>query len=159
MKKLIFCCLVVLMGACKDDKKDPEPEVDHASGFVGVYKTTTVGTGTTNHEWKVTTEAKNQLSIAYTKKTEIAIGGTTLKLTQEYPLTKVKVTGADSFEINEEVDVTQSNGEALKQKVAGIGTKVVNANGVPQLNITLKLVNSSTGAAQPDEYLEFKKQP
>jgi hypothetical protein len=32
MKKLIFCCLVVLMGACKDDKKDPEPEVDYAKG-------------------------------------------------------------------------------------------------------------------------------
>lgn len=159
MKKLIFCCLVVLMGACKDDKKDPEPEVDHAAGFVGVYATTTVGTGTSHHEWKVTTEAKNRLSIAYTKKTEISVVGTTLKLTQEYPLTQVKVTGADSFEINEEVDVKQSTGEPLKQKVAGVGTKIVNANGVPQINITMKLVNSATGASQPDDYLEFKKQP
>lgn len=158
MKKLIFCCLVVLMGACKDDKKDPEPEVDYAKDMVGVYETTTVEGGvSSNHKWEVTTESKNQLSIKYTKNTQISVPGSTIPLTQEFPLVAVKATAQDTFEINEKVDVTQSIGGALNVRLSGIGTRVVNAGGVAQINITLKFSESSAGAANVEQYLEFKK--
>jgi len=158
MKKLIFCCLVVLMGACKDDKKDPEPETDYAMSFVGVYETLTVEGGiTTNYKWDITTEAKNQLSIKYTKQTKITVSGTTINLTQEYPLAAVKTTAADNFEVNEKVNVTQSTGEALNVRLSGIASRVVNSNGVAQLNITLKTSEASTGAPNEEVYLEFKK--
>nr|WP_295921621.1 hypothetical protein [uncultured Dyadobacter sp.] len=158
MKKLIFCCLVVLMGACKDDKKDPEPEVDYAPGFTGVYQTTTVDGGVvSSHEWEVTTESKNQLSIKYLKATEVSVSGTKLTLTQEYPLAAVKTTSQDAFEVNEQVDVKQSNGVALKQKITGVATRIVNGSGVPQINVTLKFSQSSSGAPDSEQYLEFKK--
>lgn len=158
MKKLIFCCLVVLMGACKDDKKDPEPEVDYAPGFVGVYQTMTVDGGFVgSHNWEVTAESKNQLSIKYTKVTEINVSGTKITLTQEYPLAAVKTTGQDTFEIDEKVAVKQSTGEALNQRISGIATKIVNGSGVPQINVTLKFSESSSGATDAEQYLEFKK--
>lgn len=158
MKKLIFCCLVVLMGACKDDKKDPEPEVDYAKDLVGVYETTTVEGGvSSNHKWEVTTETKNQLSIKYTKNSKVSVPGSTFDLTQEFPLVAVKATAQDTFEINEKVDVTQSVGGALNVRLSGIGTRIVNGSGVPQINITLKFSESSTGAANVEQYLEFKK--
>ena len=158
MKKLIFCCLVVLMGACKDDKKDPEPEVDYAKDMVGVYETTTVEAGvTSHHKWDVTTEAKNQLSIKYVKVSEIILSGTRIPITQEYPLVAVKATAQDTFEINEKVDVTQTIGGALNQRLSGIGSRVVNAGGVPQINITIKFSESSSGVNDFEQYLEFKK--
>lgn len=157
MKKLIFCCLVVLMGACKD-KEDPEPEVNYATGFVGVYTTTTVENGaTSNHKWEITTETTNQLNIKYTKDSEITFSGNKITLTQEYPLVAVKATGEDAFQINEKVDVKQSTNVALSQRVSGDGVRVVNSNGVQQLNITLKFSESSTGVANFEQYLEFKK--
>jgi hypothetical protein len=158
MKKLIFCCLVVLMGACKDDKKDPEPEVDYATGFAGVYETTTVESGiSSNHKWEVTTETKNQLSIKYTKNSKVSVPGSTLDLTQEFLLVAVKATAQDTFEINEKVDVTQNIGGPLNVRLSGIGSRIVNGSGVPQINITLKFSESSTGAANVEQYLEFKK--
>lgn len=158
MKKLIFCCLVVLMGACKDDKKDPEPEVDYATSFVGVYETTTVEGGVTSrHKWDVSSTEKNQLNIKYTKDSEVVVLGNKIPLTQEYPLVAVKATAQDTFEINEKVDVTQSIGGALKQRLSGVGNKIVNASGVNQINITVKFSESSSGAGDFDQYLEFKK--
>jgi len=158
MKKLIFCCLVVLMGACKDDKKDPEPEVDYAKDIVGVYETNTVEGGVSSgHRWEVTSESKNQLSIKYTKNSKVSVPGSTLDLTQEFPLVAVKATGQDTFEINEKVDVTQNIGGPLNVRLSGIGTKIVNGNGVPQINITLKFSESSAGATNVEQYLEFKK--
>ncbi|ACT93593.1 hypothetical protein [Dyadobacter fermentans] len=158
MKKLIFCCLVVLMGACKDDKKDPEPEADYAPSFVGVYETITVEGGVTSrYKWDITTETKNQLNIKYTKNTEITISGTKVTLNQEYPLVAVKTTAQDNFEINEKVNVTQSTGEALNVRVSGIGSRIVNTNGIPQINITLKSSEASTSLPDEEIYLEFKK--
>lgn len=158
MKKLIFCCLVVLMGACKDDKKDPEPEVDYAKDLVGVYETTTVEGGvSSNHKWEVTTEVKNQLSIKYTKNSKVSVPGSTLDLTQQFPLVAVKVTAQDTFEINEKVDVEQNIGGPLNVRLSGIGNKKVNSGGVPQIDITLKFSESSSGAANTEQYLEFKK--
>lgn len=158
MKKLIFCCLVVLMGACKDDKKDPEPEVDYAKDIVGVYETTTVEGGvTSNHKWDVASPVKNQLTIKYTKNSEIVVSGTKIPLTQEYNLVKVNAKAQDTFDINEKVDVTQSIGGALNQRLSGVGTRIVNASGAPQINVTVKFSESSSGAADFEQYLEFKK--
>ncbi|GGN03475.1 hypothetical protein GCM10010967_42840 [Dyadobacter beijingensis] len=158
MKKLIFCCLVVLMGACKDDKKDPEPETDYAPSFVGVYETTTVEGGiTSRYKWDVTTEAKNQLNVKYTKNTEVKVSGTTISLTQEYPLVAVKTTAQDNFEVNEKVNVTQSTNQALNVRLSGIGSRIVNGSGVAQINITLKSSEASTGLPDEEVYLEFKK--
>ncbi len=158
MKKLIFCCLVLLMGACKDDKKDPEPETDYATSFVGVYETTTVEGGiTTNYNWDISTEAKNQLSVKYTKQTKVTVSGTVITLTQEYPLVAVKTTAQDTFEVNEKVNVTQSTGEALNVRLSGIGTRIVNGSGVQQINITLKTSEASTSLPNEEVYLEFKK--
>ncbi|WP_138479180.1 hypothetical protein [Dyadobacter bucti] len=157
MKKLIFCCLVVLMGSCKDKEKEVEPEVDLAPEFVGNYITTTVdGNTTVHHEWAVTSDTKNKLAIAYIKNVEVSTSGTTLTLKQEYALANVVPTAEATFKIDEVVDVVQSTGTPLKQKVEGIATKVINSAGVQQLNITLKLTNSSTNVATED-YLEFKK--
>ncbi|MET7257063.1 hypothetical protein ACWKW6_06670 [Dyadobacter jiangsuensis] len=158
MKKLIFCCLVLLMGACKDDKKDPEPETDYATSFVGVYETTTVEGGiTSNYKWDITTEAKNQLNIKYTKATKVTVSGTTITLTQDYPLVAVKTTAQDNFEVNEKVNVTQSTGEALSVRLSGLGSRIVNGSGVSQINITLKSSEASSGAPNEEVYLEFKK--
>ncbi|WAC09271.1 hypothetical protein [Dyadobacter pollutisoli] len=158
MKKLIFCCLVILMGACKDKNKDVEPEPDFAPEFVGKYETTTVAPSiVTKQAWDVTVKEKNQLNILYNKNTEVKVPGTSITLDQEYSLVNVKSTSKDVFEINEIVDVKQSNGKPLQQKVQGIATKVVNAAGVPQINITIKFSDPGTGAVALEEYLEFKK--
>lgn len=158
MKKLIFCCLVILMGSCKDKNKDVEPEPDFAPEFVGKYETTTVAPSiVTKQAWDVTVKEKNQLNILYNKNTEVKVPGTSITLDQEYSLVNVKSTSKDVFEINEVVDVKQSNGKPLQQKVQGIATKVVNASGVVQINITIKTSDPGTGSVALEEYLEFKK--
>ena len=157
MKKLIFCCLVVLMGSCKDDDEKVEPDTDFTSEFVGNYSTTTVETvTTTDHTWEVTALSKNKLGIVYKRNVTGSLNGIPVTAFKNCVLANVVTTSKDSFTINEEVDVDQTGGVAVKQKVAGIGTKVTNAAGVPQINITLKTTNSSTGVAT-EEYLEFKK--
>ncbi|TLU99505.1 hypothetical protein [Dyadobacter luticola] len=157
MKKLIFCCLVVLMGSCKDDDKTVEPEQDYAPEFAGNYETTTVVPNTVfKQSWEATVSEKNKLAIVYIKNTEVTVAGTKVTLTQEYDLVDVKTSSKDIMEINETVSVKQSNGLPLQQKVQGIGTKVVNSDGKPQINITVKLTDSSTGSST-EEYLEFKK--
>lgn len=157
MKKLIFCCLVVLMGSCKDKDDKVEPETNFTSDFLGSYwtKTATVNFAT-DHAWEVTEIAKNQLGILYTKTNNVTISGQQLTGTQEYTLINVVTTAKNVFTINEVVDVKQSTGQALKQKLEGTGEKVVGANGVPQINITMKMTNVATGAVS-EEYLEFKK--
>ncbi|WP_031529237.1 hypothetical protein [Dyadobacter crusticola] len=158
MKKLIFCCLVVLMGACKDKNEEVEPETDFAPDFNGTYVTTTVAPGqVSNMQWVVTNNAKNQLAIVFTKNVEISAAGTTLTLLQTYKLINVKTTGRDAIELSESVDVEQSNQKPLRQKVEGTGTRIINGSGKQQINITLKLTDASTGNAT-EEYLEFKKQ-
>ena len=154
MKKLIFCCLVVLMGACKDKEDDNvEPDIDYAPDFVGNYSTKTIdGPVTSDHSWKITSLGKNKLGILYVKDVNIAIAGSDVDLTQEYNLVDVKVDGKDSFTINESVDVKQSNEKPLNQLVTGTATKVAGTGGVTQLNITLKLGSTT------NEYLEFKKE-
>ncbi|MEO6284227.1 MAG: hypothetical protein ABIN80_01910 [Dyadobacter sp.] len=158
MKKLIFCCLVVLMGSCKDKSKDVEPETDFAPEFVGKYETTTIAPGTVAKQaWDVTVKEKNQLNILYNKSSEVKVAGSSVTLDQEYSLVNVKTTSKEVFEINEVVDVKQSNGKALQQKVEGIATKTTNAAGVPQINITIKMSDPGTGSVATEEYLEFKK--
>ncbi|WP_439558216.1 hypothetical protein [Dyadobacter sp.] len=158
MKKLIFCCLVVLMGACKDDKEVVEPETDFAPDFNGTYVTTTVVPGqVSNMQWEITNNAKNQLAILFTKNTEVSAVGTVVTVVQTYKLINVKTTGKDAIELSESVDVEQSNQKPLRQKVEGTGTRIINGNGKQQINITLKLTDAATGNAT-EEYLEFKKQ-
>ncbi|NIJ53020.1 hypothetical protein [Dyadobacter arcticus] len=157
MKKLIFCCLVVLMGSCKDKDETVEPETDFAPEFAGNYETTTVVQNVAyQHSWQVTTTDKNKLAIVYIKTAAIEIPGTTVDFTQEYNLVDVKTTGKDVFVIDETVDVKQSNEKASRQRVEGTGNMIVNSKGVPQINITVKLteVGKSTSV---EEYLEFKK--
>jgi hypothetical protein len=158
MKKLVFCCLVILMGSCKDKNKDVEPETDFAPEFVGKYETTTIAPSiVTKQAWDVTVKDKNQLNILYNKNTEVKVAGSSITLDQEYSLVDVKSTSKDVFEINEVVDVKQSNGLPLQQKVEGIATKVLNAAGAPQINITIKMSDPGSGSVATEEYLEFKK--
>lgn len=157
MKKLIFCCLVVLMGSCKDDDDKVEPDTDFTSEFVGNYWTKTAdAVFAADHTWEVTTLSKNLLGIVYKKNVTATVSGIPVTAYQNYVLANVVTTAKDSFTINEEVDVDQTGGVALKQKVEGIATKITNASGVQQINITLKTTNSKTGVAT-EEYLEFKK--
>ena len=157
IKTLIFCCLVVLLGSCKDKEKEVEPDVDFATEFSGNYYTYTAeGTGGTEQLWEVSPIAKNQLKIAFTKNVNATVSGETFTLSQKYNLVNVVANSKDSFTINESVDVEQSNGAVLKQKVEGVGTKVVNSAGVQQINIELKRTNSASGVVTK-EYLEFKK--
>ncbi|CAG5073059.1 hypothetical protein DYBT9623_04584 [Dyadobacter sp. CECT 9623] len=145
------------MGACKDKKENVEPETDFAPDFAGVYATTTViPPSRTDFNWVVTQNAKNQLNIVFTKDTEVSAAGSTISLLQTYKLINVKTTSKDMIELDETVDVEQSNGKQLRQKVQGTGTRVINKDGIPQINITLKLTDASTNNAI-EEYLEFKK--
>ncbi|TDE18161.1 hypothetical protein [Dyadobacter psychrotolerans] len=157
IKTLIFCCLVVLLGSCKNKEKEVEPEVDFATEFSGNYYTYTAETGGgTEQLWEVTPIAKNQLKIAFTKNTNATISGETFTLSQKYNLINVVATSKDSFTISETANVEQSNGIPLSQKVEGVGTKVINSAGVQQINIELKRTNSASGIVTK-EYLEFKK--
>ena len=156
MKKLIFCCLVIFMGACKD-KDDVEPEVDYAPEYVGSYGTLVVdGTTTTQNDWTITTSGKNRIGIVYVRNIKVSIAGTSFTIVQEYNLTDIE-TGKDSFSINQTVDVKQSTGGPLKHKVEGIAAKSTGANGMTQLNINMKISNPSSGEASYEGYLEFKK--
>ena len=147
------------MGSCKDDDdKTPEPDPDFTTEFVGNYATKTADSvSATNHLWEVTAKAKNQLGILYTKNITVTISGLEQTGFQKYTLINVVPSSKDAFTINEVVDVEQSNGKPLKQKVEGIATKVTNSAGKAQLNITVKLTNAANSAAT-EEYLEFKKQ-
>ena len=155
MKKLIFCCLIVLMSSCKD-KNESEPDIDFAPGFAASYWTKTADAGSgAEHTWDITATAKNQLGIAYKKVITLSGSGTSVTTTQTYDLVNVMVNSLDSFTINAEPVVTQGT-TTFKQKVEGVANRVVNSAGVQQLNITLKITNSTTGVVS-QEYLEFKK--
>lgn len=157
MRKLIVLCLVVLLVACKDKEKDAPVEPDYAPAFVGTYSTTTVeGGNTTVLDWEITNTDKNTLAINYTKSIKISVSGTVITDIQSRPIKEAKVTAEDSFTIDEVVDVTRTGGEALKQKLSGVATKVTNASGVVQLNIKLQWANTTTSGSGED-YLEFKK--
>jgi hypothetical protein len=157
MKKLIFCCLVVLMGACKDKNKEVDPENNYAAGFVGTYGTPTVNEAVyTEHSWEVARVDNNRLKIAYAKNFSVDIPGQQLTGWQKFELQNVTVISADKFKINEIVDAEQNNGVTLKQTVEGEGTKVTNGNGVQQINIEIKITATATGVTTT-EYLEFKK--
>jgi len=54
------------------------------------------------------------------------------------------------------VDVEQTTTGSLTQKLEGTATKISNAAGTPQINVTIKFT-SSGGSAPEEEYLEFKK--
>jgi hypothetical protein len=159
MKKLIFCCLVVLMGACKGKDKDVDPENNFAAEFVGNYGTVTINNEVilTEHLWEIGRVDNNKLKIGYTKNITVSVAGSgDLTNWQKLELLSVTTTAANKFTINETVDVQQQSGAVLRQKVEGEGTKVINAAGVAQINIDLKLTNTATGVATT-EYLEFKK--
>ncbi|HEV7382258.1 MAG TPA: hypothetical protein VGN64_20830 [Dyadobacter sp.] len=157
MKKLIFCCLIIFMGACKDKDKDVEPDADFAAGFVGSYQTTTIENGlSTNHVWDVQKVNNNQLKIVYDRSYVVEIPGETLVRVQKTELGNVTVTSADRFSINETVTVDQGGGVTRTEKLEGQGTRVTNSAGNQQINIDLKITNTATGVStQP--YLEFKK--
>ena len=157
MKKLIFCCLVVLMGSCKDKNDDPEPEVDYAPEYVGSYGTLVVdGPTSVQNDWVITATGKNQLAIVYTRNIHVEIAGTEVDVVQEYSLVDVQTT-KDSFTINETVDVKQDNGKPLRHLVTGMATKVAGASGVAQLNTNIKLADPANGKTSYEGYLEFKK--
>ena len=157
IKTLIFCCLVVLLGSCKDKEKEVEPDVDFATEFGGNYYTYTAeGNGGTEQLWEVTPIAKNQLKIAFTKNINATISGTTITGWQKYNLVNVVTTSKDSFTISETANAEQNSGVVLNQKVEGVGTKVTNSAGVQQINIEIKTTNTASGIATK-EYLEFKK--
>jgi len=151
--------MVVLMGACKDKDKEVDPETNFAAEFVGNYGTLTVNSSviTTEHTWDIGRVNNNQLKIAYTKNISVAVAGSgNLTNWQKLELVGVTTTAGNKFTINETVDVEQQSGGALRQKIEGEGTKVVNSAGVQQINIDLRLTNTATGVATT-EYLEFKK--
>ncbi|MBE9461281.1 hypothetical protein ACFP1I_20845 [Dyadobacter subterraneus] len=157
MRKLLVLCLIVFLVSCKDKDKDAVVDPDFAPGFVGSYSTTTIdGITTSVHDWDITSTEKNVLAIKYTKSSKITVSGTIVPLVQIYTLTAVKATAADSFTIDEVVDVDQTTAVALKQRLLGTATKVTNAAGNAQLNITLEFTNSVTGVKE-QVYLEFKK--
>ena len=157
MRKLFVLCLIVLFTSCKDKDNDSTPEPDYAPEFAGAYSTTTVvGNTTTVQDWVVTNTDKNILAIDYTKSIKVNTSGTTLTAVQIRKLKDVKVTSADSFTINEVVDVEQTTTGSLTQKLEGTATKISNAAGTPQINVTIKFT-SSGGSAPEEEYLEFKK--
>lgn len=158
MKKLIFCCLVIFMGACKDkDDDNVEPEVDYAPEYVGSYGTLVVeGVTTVQNDWTITATGKNKLNIVYVRNINAKIAGSEVDLVQEYPLVDV-TSNKDGFTINETVDVKQDNGKPLRHLVSGTATRVAGANGAPQLNINIKLTDPSNGQTSYEGYLEFKK--
>lgn len=157
MKKLIFCCLVVLMGSCKDKEDDVEPEVDYAPEYVGSYGTLVVdGPTSVQNDWVITATGKNHLAIVYTRNIHVEIAGTEVDVVQEYNLKDVKTT-KDSFTINETVDVKQDNGKPLRHVVTGIATRAAGASGVAQLNTNIKLADPDNGKTSYEGYLEFKK--
>lgn len=147
------------MGACKDKDKEVDPENNFAAEFVGNYYTLYIdGQILSEHTWDVERLDNNRLKIAYTQNRSTTISGQNVPiLTQKWNLTNVTTTSGDQFSINETVDVEQSSGAALKQKVVGVGTKVINASGVQQINIEMALTNTATGVEEKLPYLEFKK--
>lgn len=157
MRKLLVLCLIVFLVSCKDKDKDAVVDPDFAPGFVGSYTTSTVdGNTTTVQDWDITTTEKNILAINYTKSIKVAVSGTVITAVQIFPLVSVKATAADSFTIDEVVDVQQTTSTTLRQRLQGVATKVTNAAGKAQLNITLDYTTSSTGAKE-EAYLEFKQ--
>ncbi|MCF2443194.1 hypothetical protein L0657_04425 [Dyadobacter sp. CY345] len=157
MRKLFVLCLIVLFTSCKDKDDSSTPEPDYAPEFAGNYSTTTVvGNETTIQDWVITNTDKNTLAIDYTKSIRVSTSGTTLTAVQIRKLKDVKVTAADSFTINEVVDVEQTTPGTLTQKLEGTALKVTNGTGMPQLNITIKFTNAG-GGAPVEEYLEFKQ--
>lgn len=164
MKKLIFVCLVVFMASCKDKEVDITPDVDYAPEFVGNYWTNTADGNTfTKHRWNIKQLSKNQLELLYNKETTVTVFGTEISSTQSYTLVNVNAMNKDSISINENVEVSEIvNGvpreKALKQKVEGLGIKTISSAGVQQINITLKVTNSETGAVSSQDYYEFKKE-
>lgn len=157
MRKLIVLCLVVLLVACKDKEKDSPVTPDYAPAFVGNYSTTTVDGGTTTvQDWEITTTDKNILAINYTKSIKVTVSGTVIPDVQIRKVKEAKVTAEDSFTIDEVVDVTRTGGDVIQQKLSGVATKVTNAAGATQLNITLKWVNTANNQSGED-YLEFKQ--
>lgn len=157
MRKLLVLCLIVFLVSCKDKDKDAVVDPDFAPGFVGSYSTTTVdGIITTIQDWDITTTEKNILAINYTKNVKVTTSGTTVSFVQIFPLINVKATAADSFTIDEVVDVQQTTSTTLRQRLQGVATKVTNSSGKEQLNITIDYTNSSTGE-KSESYLEFKK--
>lgn len=157
MRKLIALCLIVFLVSCKDKDKDSTVEPDYAPEFVGIYTTTTVnGIETTVQEWDITNTDKNVLAINYTKSIKVSTSGTTLTAVQIWKIKDAKVTAADSFTLDEVIDVEQTTPGKLTQKLQGTAMKVTNAAGVNQLNITIKFTNAGDSKVTED-YLEFKK--
>jgi len=157
IKTLIFCCLVILLGSCKDKEKEVEPDVDFATEFSGNYFTYTAeGSGGTEQLWEITPISKNQLKMAFTKNFNATISGQTVRWSNKFNLVKVEVNSQDKFTINEISDVENSLGGTLQFKLEGVGTKVINPAGIQQINIDLQTTNTATGVVTK-EYLEFKK--
>ncbi|MCF0057203.1 hypothetical protein [Dyadobacter sp. CY356] len=157
MRKLLVLCLVVFLVSCKDKDKDATVDPDFAQGFVGSYTTTTIdGNVTTVQDWDITSTEKNVLAINYTKNVKVTASGTSVTFVQIFPLVDVKATAADSFTIDEVVDVQQTTSTTLRQRLQGVATKVTNAAGNAQLNITIDYTTASNGE-KSEAYLEFKK--
>lgn len=156
MKKLIFCLLVVLIGACKEKDDDKKPEENFAANFVGSYWTNTVaGSIGTEHTWDVTAVNSKQLKIVYNVAINGVVSGSVIKNNYSYTLNNVPVTDKETFTLSQSVDQT-SNGKTVKVKLDGEGKLAVNAAGTTIVKINLKVTQENDGTSTT-EYLEFKK--
>ncbi|PWJ57326.1 hypothetical protein CLV98_10733 [Dyadobacter jejuensis] len=156
MKKILFCCLVLLMGACKDKNNEPEPDPDYSTEFVGQYGTTTAKDGiSTVQTWDVSRVDKNLLGIKYTVAYTITAPGKVFTSTDIYNLDKVVVIDALNFRIDQQALYTDDGFEKIRT-VQGDGVKIRDANGDIKLGITMNLIDQD-GSSQSSGYLEFKK--
>lgn len=153
MKKLIFCCLIVLLGSCKDKKNEVDPETDFAAGFVGNYGTSTAfETYNTTEDWAVERVDNSLLNIKYTVLTKI-MKPFEINRVEVYSLKNVTVTDAETFVVNENADMDR-DGTAVRVKVEGTGKKITDGAGT-RIGITMKLTEGDKVTTR--EYLDFKK--
>ncbi|WP_131694806.1 hypothetical protein [Dyadobacter tibetensis] len=156
MKKVLFCCLIIFMGACKDNNKGEEPAPDHSNEFVGEYWTNTVnGNNSTAQTWVVSRLDKNLLGIEYTVEYTFKDLGKEIKVTDKYTFDEVVVIDALNFKINEDA-VYSDNGFEKIRRVSGDGVKIRDAAGSTKIGITLTLTDPGKSPVVTD-YLEFKK--
>jgi hypothetical protein len=155
MKKLIVCCLIVLLGSCKDKGDGVDAETDFAPEFVGNYSTTTAfDTYSTNEDWTVERLDNNLLGITYKVATKIS-KPFPVSRTDVYALKNVTIKDAATFIISENADLDR-DGTKLRAKVEGTGVKLTEG-GQTKIGITFKITDLATNAVTTREYLEFKK--
>lgn len=157
MKRIIVCCLIVLMAACKKDNDPVVEDPDYSEQFVGDYWTNTVnGTNSTAQTWKITNLGKNLLGIDYTINYTFKEQGKEIKSTEVYKLVKVAITDSVTFKINELAEMTD-DGVAKTRNVVADGVKIRDLAGAIKIGTTVKFTNADNSNPVTTDYLEFKK--